>query len=118
MVSGEMAKALGTRVRMLRVQRGWTQADLLARLSGVDRPISQPTLGRLEAGARDTGVSDLAALARVFDLSLTAFLAPLDPTMGTLVLNAPSVDVRPVVVELGEDTIIRLAKAIAQEVKR
>ena len=112
-MSGEMAEALGTRVRRLRVKRDMSQGILAQRLG-----LSVSTVVSIEKGRRPTSIDELAALARIFDLSLTAFLAPLDPTMGTLVLNAPSVDVRPVVVELGEDTIIRLAKAIAQEVKR
>ena len=114
MVTGEMAKALGTRVRMLRRGRGWSQTQL-AEHAGI---AAYQTVSKIEAGTRGTSIDEVAALAKVFDLSLTAFLAPLDPTMGTLVLDAPSVDVRPVVVELGEDTIIRLAKAIAQEAKQ
>ena len=65
------AQQFGAHIRRLRVERGWSQADLLDRLREAGRPMSQPTLGRLEAGTRDTGLDEVAVLAQVFEVTFT-----------------------------------------------
>lgn len=79
---------LGAKVRSLRAARDWTQADLLAELVAVGQPMSQPTLGRIEAGARDTSITELVALARVFGTTVADLVEPVDRELGLTPLAA------------------------------
>jgi len=62
---------VGMRIRLMRVARGLTQADLAARAG-----ISRPTLGVIEAGGLSSRFSDIARILWALDdLSLQAALA-------------------------------------------
>lgn len=120
MSTGPMAVALGKRVRNLRGERRMSQAEVARLLSERGHPVTQVTVGRLESARRSPGIDEIAGLASVFGLSLLEFLAPLDPTLGDahdltpapVAASAPA-ETRPVMVELSEDSIRRLADAIA-----
>ena len=64
---------LGARIRSLRAERDWTQAELAGRLG-----MSHQTVARSEAGLRAVGIEELVALARAFDISVAELVAPLD----------------------------------------
>jgi transcriptional regulator with XRE-family HTH domain len=53
---------VGTRIRLMRVARGMTQADLAGRAD-----ISRPTLGAIEAGALSSRFADVARLLWALD---------------------------------------------------
>jgi ribosome-binding protein aMBF1 (putative translation factor) len=55
-------------VLRLRVQRGYTQAQLAERMS-----VRQPRIAQIEAGAADLRVSTLARLAEVLGVEVTRF---------------------------------------------
>jgi len=68
-MAGMAAQALGRRVRRLREQRGFSQAELALRAQ-----ISTQYLGEIERGRRDPSLSVAARLATSLDSSLD-FLA-------------------------------------------
>ena len=68
-MAGMAAQALGRRVRRLREQRGFSQAELAQRSQ-----ISTQYLGEIERGRRDPSLSVAARLATALDSSLD-FLA-------------------------------------------
>ena len=58
--------SFGSRLRELRIQRGWTLQDL-AHQSG----LSKTFLSRLESGSRQASIAAVLTLSRVFDVSLS-----------------------------------------------
>ena len=69
---------LGSRIRDLRVQRGWSQEDL-ADVSGLHRTY----VGSAERGERNLTVDSLQALAGAFGLTLSGLLKDLDKGLKT-----------------------------------
>lgn len=69
---------LGARIRSLRAEKGWTQADLAERLG-----TSHQTVARSEAGLRAVGIEELLTLARTFGITMAEFVAPLDTAVMT-----------------------------------
>ncbi len=61
--------ALPTRLKRLRMQRGWT----LAELSNLTK-LSKPYLSRLESGQRQPSLAALLALGRIFDTPIHSLL--------------------------------------------
>jgi transcriptional regulator with XRE-family HTH domain len=61
--------ALGMHLKRLRVQRGWT----LAELSKLTR-LSRPYLSRLESGQRQPSLAGLLTLSRIFDTPIHSLL--------------------------------------------
>lgn len=68
-----LARAIGARVRELRLAQGWTQLQLAIRIDGY-----RPVISRIEAGARMPMVQTLAAIARAFGMSLSTLLEGVD----------------------------------------
>lgn len=62
----------GQKVRQLRTERGWTQAQLAERLNELGWPIHQTTVAKLEAGARPIRIAEADALAVAFGLPMEA----------------------------------------------
>src|SRR6202012_1191465 len=60
--------SFGSRLRELRLQRGWTLQDLANQSS-----LSKTFLSRLESGDRQASIAAVLTLSRIFDVSL-AFL--------------------------------------------
>jgi len=60
----------GARFRALRKERGWSQQDVARRMGW-----SQATVTRLEAATRPTSLNEIAALAALYGLKLSDFLA-------------------------------------------
>lgn len=61
-----------------REARGWEQRELAERLTRAGRPMTQPSVSRMESGARRIDVDDLTALAQVFDTSIATLLPAAD----------------------------------------
>lgn len=66
--SGSLDTAVGARIRMLRVNRGISQAVLAERIG-----VTSQQLQRFERGASRVGVSRLARIASVLEVSVSAF---------------------------------------------
>jgi transcriptional regulator with XRE-family HTH domain len=65
--------SFGTRLRELRLQRGWTLEDLAGQ-SG----LSKTFLSRLESGGRQASIAAVLTLSRIFEVSLSSlFESPL-----------------------------------------
>ena len=69
-------KVFGAQVRSLRTAAEWTQAELADRLSAAGFPMHQTTIAKLESGARPTTISEAAALATIFAVTLDDMLGP------------------------------------------
>ena len=65
-------RAIGVKIRQLREQRGWSQADLSDRLANYGWQLHQTNISKLEAGRRPMRVAEAAALAAVFGLPIVA----------------------------------------------
>jgi transcriptional regulator with XRE-family HTH domain len=63
---------LGNRIRRLRKQRGWTQAEMAERV-GIDRSF----LADVERGKRNVSILNLDLIAKGFNLSLSRMLSKL-----------------------------------------
>jgi transcriptional regulator with XRE-family HTH domain len=66
---GELLAGLGTRLRFLRNQNGWTLGQLSLRTD-----LSEPFLSRLESGQRQPSLAALITLARAYSMPLAALL--------------------------------------------
>lgn len=73
---GPVGLHVGQAVARLRADRGWDQRELAARLDAEGRPVSQPILSRIEAGARRVDVDDLVVLAAALRVAVAALLPP------------------------------------------
>lgn len=65
---------IGAKLRSLREQRSWTQAELAARLA-----LSQGRLSRVEAGKASLTAEELLAVLRLFQVGVSAFGRRADP---------------------------------------
>ena len=63
--TGQLAQMLGRRIRVLRVERGWTQ-EVLAAVAGVHRNY----IGQVERGAVNVSVAQLARIARALEVGV------------------------------------------------
>jgi transcriptional regulator with XRE-family HTH domain len=78
-----VSASLGAAVARFREARGWRQADLAEALSAkVGRPIDPTLITRLELGRRNTPAGDIAALADIFGVPVSAFFSSDDPFFG------------------------------------
>jgi transcriptional regulator with XRE-family HTH domain len=66
---GRVLTSLGSQLKLLRNERGWT-LELLAKSSG----LSEPYLSRLESGSRQPSLAALLTLARVYEIPLRTLL--------------------------------------------
>ncbi len=65
-------RIIGAKVRQLREQRGWSQADLSDRLAYYGWPLHQTNVSKIESGRRPLRVAEAVALALVFGLPVVA----------------------------------------------
>lgn len=70
----EVERHLGNRVRELRKERGWSQAELVTRLEALGVGMHQTTVAKLERGNRPTPAEELWALATVFGVDYSDLL--------------------------------------------
>jgi putative transcriptional regulator len=62
---------LTNRLRMLRAERGWSQAELAGRLG-----VSRQTVNAIETGRYDPSLPLAFALARLFELAIEQIFDP------------------------------------------
>src|SRR5579871_3675609 len=67
-------QSFGTRLRELRLKRGWTLEELAARSS-----LSKAFLSRLESGGRQASIAAALTLSRIFDVSLASLFEAEEP---------------------------------------
>lgn len=65
---------IGRKVRQLRTELGWSQADLALKLDEAGWPLHQTNISKLEAGKRPLRVSEAEVLAVTLGISLAALL--------------------------------------------
>lgn len=79
----ENSIALGKMIRTLRERKGWSQAEVAAKLTPLlrsnDDPIDQTLITRWETGRRGTSATDLGALSDVFGIPIDVLLRGTDP---------------------------------------
>jgi transcriptional regulator with XRE-family HTH domain len=73
--SGTAEQDVGERVRRLRLERGWSQAELAARVSSALPNWAQTTVAKTEAASRPIRVNEAAALAAALGVPLHELLA-------------------------------------------
>ena len=61
---------LGIRIAILRISKGWSQAELARRIG-----VSTSAVGMYEQGRREPSVDTLVALSRIFGVSLDYLLS-------------------------------------------
>src|SRR5580692_9804578 len=66
---GRVLASLGSRLKALRTQRGWT----LEKLSQLSK-LSEPYLSRLESGSRQPSLAALLTLAQVYEIPVRTLL--------------------------------------------
>lgn len=69
--AAKYAFELGTRVRELREERGWSQKDMAARTG-----MSQPAIARFEAGGTTPTLAVLDRMARALNMRLRVEITP------------------------------------------
>jgi transcriptional regulator with XRE-family HTH domain len=74
------SEVVGSRVRDLRIARGWSQARLADCLQDVGINLGQSNVARLETGKRDVSLDDVYCLALALDCPPLILLAPGDDT--------------------------------------
>jgi transcriptional regulator with XRE-family HTH domain len=79
----EQLTAFGTRLRTLRLQRGWTLEDL-----AIQSGLSKAFLSRLESGARRASIAAVLTLARLFDVSLASLFESRQTKKPCLIVRA------------------------------
>ncbi len=65
---------LARRVRSVRVERGWSQADLAAKMSQFGQAWHQTTVAKTERAEREPRYTELLALARSLDVGVDALM--------------------------------------------
>src|ERR1700733_12632113 len=79
--------SFGTRLRELRLKRGWTLEELAARCA-----LSKAFLSRLESGGRQASIAAVLTLSRIFEVSLAAlFESQIAPEPCVIVRGATAV---------------------------
>lgn len=68
-------RQFGRVIRQMREARGWSQAELAARLASIGFEYHQTTIGKLESGARALRIGELFAMSSVFEVQAADLLA-------------------------------------------
>jgi transcriptional regulator with XRE-family HTH domain len=68
-------RVIGQKVRQLRIERGWSQADLAARLDEIGWPLHQTNISKMEAGRRPMRFAELCAIAMAYRVPVQSMLS-------------------------------------------
>ena len=79
-------RAIGTRLRRWRLDRGWSQGELAEAVG-----LSQPALSNYEAGRRDMPLTIASAIALELELSVVDLTGVAHPEPGASSGAAPSI---------------------------
>ncbi len=70
----------GQNIRRIRLSRGLTQEQTVARLQIMGSPLSRSTYSLIEMGRGNVFVNDLVGLQQVFDVSYEEFFKDIPPS--------------------------------------
>ncbi len=73
------AEQLGRNIRRIRMDRGLTQEQTVAKLQVLGSPVSRSTFSLIEMGRGNIFVSDLVALQKVFNADYAEFFRDISP---------------------------------------
>jgi len=79
---------VGAAVRRLRTERGWSQAQLGAKLKPYGFDLTQTTVAKLELGQRPIRLNEAAALADIFGMSTEQLVSGADAVPRVDILKA------------------------------
>ena len=65
----------GQHIRRLRMERNWTQEQMVAKLQLIGYDITRGALAKIESGTRHTYLDDLLALQKVLNISFDELMA-------------------------------------------
>lgn len=71
---------LGRNIQRIRLERGLTQEQIVAKLQVLGSPLSRSTYSLIEMGRGNIFVSDLVALQRVFNVDYKEFFRDILPS--------------------------------------
>ena len=74
------AEQLGRNIRRIRMDRGLTQEQTVAKLQVLGSPLSRSTFSLIEMGRGNIFVSDLVALQMVVNVDYKEFFRDISPT--------------------------------------
>lgn len=72
--NGESKNIIGTKVKQLRKEKGWTQKALAAQMQLVGLDMTELTILRIENGTRFVPDYEVKALAKLFQISYSDLL--------------------------------------------
>ena len=98
---------LGGKIKLLRLQKGWSQKDVAKRLE-----ISIPAFSKIETGITDINLSRLNQIAKLFDLTTVQLLA--DSDSDEIKDYAKEVNAITIKLHQREEEIIDLQKKVIQ----
>ncbi len=99
-------KTLGGKIKLLRLQKGWSQKDVAKRLR-----ISVPAFSKIEIGITDINLSRLNQIAELFDLPTVQLLANESDEIKDYAKEANAISKK---LHQREDEIIDLQKKVIQ----
>jgi len=70
---------LGTNLRKLRKQHGYTQEQIVAKLQLMNQDISRSAYAQIECGTYNIRVTELAALQTIYNISYDCFFESITP---------------------------------------
>ena len=71
---------LGENIRRIRISRGLTQEQTVAKLQTLGSPLSRSTYSIIEMGRGNIFVNDLVGLQKVFNVSYEEFFVDIPPS--------------------------------------
>lgn len=74
------SEQLGCNIQRIRLERGLTQEQTVAKLQVLGSPLSRSTYSLIEMGRGNIFVSDLVALQRVFNVDYEEFFRDIPPS--------------------------------------
>ena len=74
MMGFETDRQFGQHIRKLRMERNWTQEQMVAKLQLTGYDITRGALAKIESGTRHIYLDDLLALQKVLDVSFDALM--------------------------------------------
>ena len=74
------SEQFGKNIQRIRLSRGMSQEETVARLQVLGSPLSRGTYSQIEMGIGNVFVSDLVGLQQVFNVDYTEFFAGISAT--------------------------------------
>lgn len=71
--------ALGTNIKRIRLEKGYTQEEVVAGMQLLGSPIHRVSYAQIEGGRNNIFVTDLVALKQFFDVDYAEFFRDIEP---------------------------------------